>query len=324
MNHMNFAILMVLVHLAGCARQGNQPNAHISRFDVGQQLGKTLSLSEARYGFKTKLTREESSGEAVPDPPPSVFRTVRFDAPLGKMAAYISPDPQDGKRRPAIIWITGGDCNTIGNVWKEEPASNAQTASAFRKAGVIMMFPTLRGGNDNPGFREGFFGEVDDVVAAAEYLARQAFVDPNRIYLGGHSTGGTLVLLVAASSDRFRAVFSFGPVADVAGYDSELLPFDTSDERELALRSPGHWLHSIRVPVFVFEGTQDNSNSYDLQAMAQASTNAKVRFHTVKGADHFSVLGPTNKLIADEILRDEGPTTNLAFDEEQLSRPFQK
>jgi hypothetical protein len=40
-----------------------------------------------------------------------------------------------------------------------------------------MMFPSLRGGNDNPGAREGFYGEVDDVVAASEFLARQPYVD---------------------------------------------------------------------------------------------------------------------------------------------------
>ena len=28
------------------------------------------------------------------------------------------------------------------------------------------------------------------------------------IYLGGHSTGGTLVLLVSECTDRFRAIFS--------------------------------------------------------------------------------------------------------------------
>ena len=66
-----------------------------------------------------------------------------------------------------------------------------------------MMFPSLRGGNDNPGNKEGFLGEVDDVLAAADFLSKQEFVDPNRIYLGGHSTGGTLVLLVAACSNKF-------------------------------------------------------------------------------------------------------------------------
>src|SRR5262249_20473534 len=242
----------------------------------------TLSLPEAKYGFKTKLIRQESYGEAAPEPPPGLFRRVHYDAPLGKQVAYLSPDPGDAKRHPAIIWILGGDDqNSIGDVWSERPESDEQNASAFRKAGVVMMFPSLRGGNDNPGFREAFLGEVDDVVAAAAYLARQPFVDPDRIYLGGHSTGGTLVLLVAASTDRFRAVFSFGPKAAFSGYDDGwYLPFDTSDPRELPLRSPAYWLHSIRAPVLVFVGTvQDNLEH--VQAMEQISTNAKVRFYAV-------------------------------------------
>lgn len=49
------------------------------------------------------------------------------------------------------------------------------------------------------------------------HLAHQPYVDPNRIYLGGHSTGGTLALMTAEASDRFRAVFAFGPVSDVRG-----------------------------------------------------------------------------------------------------------
>ena len=35
-----------------------------------------------------------------------------------------------------------------------------------------MMFPSHRGGIDNPGQREGFFGEVDDILAALPYVDR--------------------------------------------------------------------------------------------------------------------------------------------------------
>jgi dipeptidyl aminopeptidase/acylaminoacyl peptidase len=164
---------------------------------------------------------------------------------------------------------------------------------------------------------------VDDVLAAADYLAKQPFVDPQRIYLGGMSTGGTLVLLVAASSDRFRAVFAFGPADDVAGYGPEDLPFDTSNPREFELRSPIRWLQAIRVPVFVFEGTV-RGNLASLRAMERASSNSKIRFHPIKGADHVSVLAPTARLTAGKILDDVGPEVNIVFTEEELNRPFAK
>ena len=294
--------ILVLLFLAGC---GQKPE--------------TVSLTEARQGFKTKLVPRESAKEPLPEPPPRVFRTVRYDSPAGKLAAYLTPDPKDGKKHPAIVWITGGDCNSVGDVWKETPASNDQTAAAFRKAGMVMMFPSLRGGNENPGDKEGFFGEVDDVLAAADYLGKQEFVDPHRIYLGGHSTGGTLVLLVAECSDRFRAVFSFGPMDNVAKYPREYLPFDTASAREIELRSPGRWLHSIKSPVFVFEGTTQG-NLDALLAMEQASTNPNVHFLAVSGKDHFGTLAPTNRLIAAKLLRDDGPTTNLKFTEEELGK----
>lgn len=283
-----------------------------------------MTLAEARRGFQTKLVRREAAGESLPKPPRTLFRPLTFDAPPGKLAAFLSPDPNDGKKHPVIIWITGGDCNTLDDgFWKKGSLNGDQTASGFRDAGIPMMFPTLRGGNKNPGFREGFFGEVDDVLAAADLLSKQPFVDPQRIYLGGMSNGGTLAILVAASSDRFRAVFAFGPADDVAGYDSKYLPFDTSNPREFELRSPIHWLHAMRVPVFVFEGTV-RGNLDSLQAMERASTNPKIRFHSVKGADHVSVLAPTARLIARKILSDDGPESNIMLTAEELNRPFAK
>jgi hypothetical protein len=71
----------------------------------------------------------------------------------------------------------------------------------------------------------------------------------------------------------------------------------------------------------VFEGTVD-SNLGSLQAMSRASTNALVHFHIIRGADHFGTLAPTTRLIAEKILRDDGPATNIAFTDDELSRPF--
>jgi dipeptidyl aminopeptidase/acylaminoacyl peptidase len=321
MKQIHFTLLTIFV-LAGCGRGGRTPSVKSSPGSGGQQPEQAASLIEARRGFQTKLVPRGSDKEPVPQPPPRLFRTIRYESPAGNLAAYLTPDPKDGKKHPAIIWITGGDCNSIDQgCWTEGPPANDQSASAFRKAGIVMMFPALRGGNDNPGNKEGFLGEVDDVLAAADFLGKQEFVDPNRIYLGGHSTGGTLVLLTAECSDRFRAIFSFGPADNVAGYGPEYMPFDTSNPREIALRSPGRWLTNIKSPTFVLEGTvQGNIGS--LQAMARSSTNPQVHFLPVRGATHFSILAPTTRFLADRILRDDGPACSLAFTEQEVSKPF--
>lgn len=156
------------------------------------------------------------------------------------------------------------------------------------------------------------------MLAAVDFLGRQDDVDPGRIYLGGHSTGGTLVVLVAASTDRLRTVFSFGPVDDVRRYPDEYIPFDASNPKEAELRSPGRWLASVRSPLFVFEGTDEPDNIGSLQAMAGRSRNALIRFLPVKGVNRFSILAPVNELLAAKVLADEGETTRIAISSEEL------
>jgi Fe-S cluster assembly iron-binding protein IscA/alpha/beta superfamily hydrolase len=283
----------------------------------------SITLVEARRGFKTALIRRESDKAPPPKPPAELFRIVHYEAPLGKFAAYLTPEPKDSKKHPTIIWIAGGDCNSIGSgCWHEGKPQNDQSAAAYRKVGLVMMFPALRGGNGNAGIKEGFLGEVDDVIAAAEFLSKQDYVDPKRIYLGGHSTGGTLAMLVAECSDRFRAVISFGPVNDLFGYGLKYNPFSITERKEMFLRSPGRWLHTIKVPTFVIEGEDGNSGA--LESMALTSKNPNIQFFNVKGANHFNILAPTNRLLAEKILKDDGPKLNLTLTKEELEKPFRK
>jgi hypothetical protein len=321
MKRLQLALASLLI-LAGC--EGPPASPPVTSTPPGSAEGrgpeKPASLVEARRGFATKLVRKESSTQRAPEPPANLFRLVHYESPAGKLPAYLGTWPRDGKKHPAIIWIFGGFDNDIGDVaWKVGRPDNDQSAAAFREAGIVMMYPSLRGGNEGIGFKEGFYGEVDDVLAAADFLAKQDYVDPKRIYLGGHSTGGTLVLLAAASTDRFRAVFSFGPVATVGGY-GDSLPFDISNRKELELRSPILWLGSIRCLTFVLEGADQPGNLGALEQMSRASRNPLVRFHPVKGVSHFSILGPVTKLVADSILRDLGPTPNIAFTDAQLDK----
>jgi dipeptidyl aminopeptidase/acylaminoacyl peptidase len=259
------------------------------------------TLTEARKGHTTTIVRTGTREAALPAPPKGVFDLIKFDSPLGKLSAYVTPNPGDGKKHPAIIWITGGDSNSVGEMWTPSPRANDQSAAAYRKAGIVTMFPSLRGGNDNPGKREGFYGEVDDVIAAAKYLAALPYVDPSQIYLGGHSTGGTLVMLVAQSTSQFRATFAFGPVGSPHSYGSEMTYHTPNDRKEIELRSPMLWLASVRSPLYVIEGF-DGGNISALDRMQTGNQNDKIRFLKVRNKNHFNVLAPANELIASRIL----------------------
>jgi alpha/beta superfamily hydrolase/ribosomal protein S27E len=281
------------------------------------------TLTEARRAVQTKLIRQDRSGERIPEPPKAFAKIVHYDAPSGQLAAYLTTILPDGKKRPAVIWISGGDFNSIDDgFFKISPPNNDQTAGAFWRSGIITMYPSLRGGNTNPGFKEGFLGEADDVLAAADFLVKQPGVDPERIYLGGHSTGGTLALLVAESTNPFRAIFSFGPADDIRGYGPEFMPFDHSIAAELEVRTPAKWIESVQNRTFVLEGMEQPGNVQALQAMSRSSRNSQVSFLAVPRANHFNILAPVTQLIATKILKDEGAATNITLKESELNLSF--
>jgi acetyl esterase/lipase len=165
------------------------------------------------------------------------------------------------------------------------------------------MYPALRGSNENPGKNECFLGEVDDVIAAHAYLAARQDVDPDRIYLVGHATGGTLSLLTAASTPRFAAVFAFGPVSDARQYGTPggggCLPADAAAE-EVALRAPVNFVASIRTPTFVFEGGV--GGNADLLDDLRARASRSVHFAVIPGLDSTSIVAPGTEAIARAIL----------------------
>jgi len=297
---MRTAILLLVFIFVGCApgpdaaRDSGPPPTRSST--ESQQ-----TLAAARKGFVTKiLTLGEFVG-APASPTGSDFQLIHYPSPVGDLAAYLTSDPSDGQKHAAIIWITGGDTNSIGDVWSLRDRSNDQSASAFRKAGIVMMFPSQRGGNDNPGQREGFYGEVDDILAATEYLSRLPYVDPEQIYLGGHSTGGTMVMLVGACSDRFRAIFSLGPAADPAHYGGRFVYCDPNDEKEMALRAPINWLHSVKTPMYVFEGAEGGGWDW-IQLMVDMNNNPQIQFFKIAEHDHFTMIAPLTEKLAELIV----------------------
>ncbi len=291
-------VFIFALSVIGCDTAPNSRSSSNSSPNEGQP-----TLREARKGFVTKIV---SLGESygAPETPPagSGFQLIHYQSPVGQNAAYVTADPGDGNKHPAIVWITGGDTNSIGDVWTPNERSNDQSASAFRKAGIVMMFPSQRGGNDNPGRREGFYGEVDDILAATNHLAKLPYVDANQIYLGGHSTGGTMVMLVGAYSDRYRAIFSLGPVAGAAQYGGDFVYCDPNDEMEMVLRSPILWLHDVKTPMYVFEGAEDG-NWDAIELMVAENSSPHIQFFQIPGHDHFSVIAPLTEKLADQIVK---------------------
>ncbi|MEN6668845.1 prolyl oligopeptidase family serine peptidase [Psychrobacter sp. B38] len=271
------------------------------------------TLASLHNHYQTTVKAEPMIQMPLPVPPPRLFEAVQYDSDAMSLAAFVTPDPADEKKHPAIVWLTGGESNTLADFWRKGAKSNDQTASPYRDAGVVMMFPTLRGGNDNAGHIEVNYGEVNDVIAAAQYLATLSYVDSNRIYLGGHSTGGTLALLVSevASSTHpnlFKEVISFGATQETMFLQD--VNFDKGDkQREVELRAPTRWIQDIKVPTWIIEGKSLSSNYRDLKPMCHKNPMLHCAF--IPNHDHFSVLYPINRHIAQQIMADQPISINV-------------
>lgn len=312
-------VIVALLAVVSCSRQASP--APVA--DPAPASTPHFSLPALKKSHPTKLIKQVRDQDPPPPPPAKVFDLVHYPAPLGSNLAYVTPIAPGGVRRPGIVWIAGGFTWGIDEgAWEPAERTNDQSARAFREAGIVLMRPALRGASGNPGQFEGFFGEVEDVLAAADFLAKRPDVDPKRIYLGGHSTGGTMALLAAESTDRFRAIFAFGPIAHVLHYGRDWGPYDASNNVESNLRSPLTFINDIVTPTFVIEG-QLGGNAQSialLQKKVVAGTH--VHFLLVPGASHFSQLASSTEVVARKILADDGPSSNISLTVDELEGAF--
>ncbi|ACX89960.1 conserved hypothetical protein [Pectobacterium parmentieri WPP163] len=297
---------------------------------MGAAFGYPLSdkdLSEARKGFHTQLVMDTLEPDGKADTPPKeIFNTVHYPSAVGPLVAYISPDPKDEKRHPAVVWAHGGYGGIGDFFWEPQDEDNDQSARAFREAGIVMMVPSWRGENDNPGKFEMFYGEVDDLHAAREYLAKLPYVDPKRIYVAGHSTGGTMALLANEYRAGFRAAFSLGGIPDLkvrldAGPTAVGPSFNTRNPQEFYLRSPRTFITHIKSPTFYFEGEESYWDE-ELKTMKDDALGAQVPFyaHSIPYGDHFTIILPITRLIAQKILQDTGESVSIGFSQSEIKK----
>jgi dipeptidyl aminopeptidase/acylaminoacyl peptidase len=209
----------------------------------------------ARAGFHTKLLKTgPAPQEWDPVQPPDGVTEVVYPSGGLRLKAWINAPQGNGERKPAVVFLHGGFAFGEDDWDQVEPLVDA---------GFIVMTPMLRGENGQPGAFTMFYDEVDDVIAAADYLAKQPYVDAKRIYVAGHSAGGTLTMLAAMASTKFRAAVSLSGSPDrvtfVNGGWRKKAPFDLSDTREFRLRSPVAYAKSFKCPARLYVGDEESA-----------------------------------------------------------------
>jgi dipeptidyl aminopeptidase/acylaminoacyl peptidase len=154
-------------------------------------------------------------------------------------------------------------------------------------------------------YRERLYGQwgvvdLQDVVAAVDFLVASERVDPDRVAIRGGSAGGYLVLAALAFTDRFRAGTNYFGVADIelllrqthkfeSRYGDALVgPLPAS--RDLCrARSPLYHLDGFRAPLLTLQGADDKvvpPNQSELIVDALKARGIPVAYIPFEGEQH--------------------------------------
>jgi dipeptidyl aminopeptidase/acylaminoacyl peptidase len=240
----------------------------------------------ARQRFQTRLLeRGPAPDEAQPLTPPPGAREIRYRSGALDLVAWISDDADRGASRPAVLFLHGGNALWQGH-W--------DLARPYVEAGYVAMMPALRGENGLPGNFSGFYDETADVLAAAEVLRAQPGVDPARLFLAGHSVGGTLTLLGAMSTRLFRAAASFSGNPDARAFFHrfpEDIRFNAADALEFDMRSAACFAESFKCPMLLLHGSSEHGADRAIRLTVARSQAAGLNVQRgVIDGDHSSAI----------------------------------
>jgi dipeptidyl aminopeptidase/acylaminoacyl peptidase len=252
----------------------------------------TEDYTEARSKFQTKLLTKGRAPQAwLSDKPPIGVQEIDYFSGNLRLKAWVDKPVDKAAPKPAVLFLHNGFA------FGDDDWAQAQP---FRDAGYITMLPKLRGENGLPGSYSMFYDEVEDVLAATDALAKLPGVDPKRLYVAGHSVGGTLAMLAAMSSNHFRAAASFSGSADQVVWSRgqpELVPFDPKDQREFQMRSPLAFPRSFKCPVRLFYGSDEFLFRKTSEKMAELATAAGLDVQALEvNGDHSSAVAPAMQL----------------------------
>jgi dipeptidyl aminopeptidase/acylaminoacyl peptidase len=271
--------------LAGLSLMACSPAWAQTRTPSGLQI-RTGDYAKDRAAFKTGLVIRAPAPQ--PHGMPSAPRGVReIDYPSGdlRLRAWIGLPAGAPERASVVLFLHGGFA------FSEE---DWEMARPFLEAGHAVVMPSVRGENGQAGTYSMFFDEVGDVLAVTDYVRSQPWADPQRIYVAGHSAGGTLAMLVALASPHYRAVAPFSGSPDqlmLAKGLPKIVPFDRKVQAEYEIRSPLCYATSFKAPARLFLGRREEFYRASTTLLATLARNAGKDVAAVEVAgDHFNAV----------------------------------
>jgi len=253
---------------------------------VAAKAPDAATLDDARKAYSTHLTVvSRAPQEYLPSVVPSGAKEVSYMSGNLRLKGWLSTT-RPGKASPAVVFLHGGFA-ADGDDWA--------AAQELIKQGYVLFMPQLRAENGNPGNFEMFGGEVDDAIAAGVYLQNQPGIDPKRVYLMGHSVGGSLAILTAQMRSPYRASASLSGYARLTewiDHFARIVPFNVRDPDERAIRDPYLYVYSVQVPLFMFTEESNLRAAEVNRAFCLQVAKTSGCHHAVIKGDHRTMIEP--------------------------------
>jgi dipeptidyl aminopeptidase/acylaminoacyl peptidase len=192
------------------------------------------------------------------------------DSERARIQSFVVKPPQfnPATKYPVLFLIHGGPQGAWGESW-----SYRWNPQVFASAGFVVVMPNPRG---STGYGQQFTDDINqdwggkvynDILATADYVAKQSWADTDRFSAAGGSYGGYMVNWLLGHSDRFKAFVSHAGVFDLKSMALETeelwftkwefggMPWETPDVHDKW--SPSNFVPNFKTPTLVVHGELD-------------------------------------------------------------------
>jgi acetyl esterase/lipase len=311
-----FEVLMVAVvfaffaHVITPPKAANGVGASTSNFDLSRaalptfpELPDSAFQTLRKSGVRVAQVdfRSANSGRNVP---PGSGMKIRVYLPPGEHAPH---------SLTCVLVAPAGTNMLVGNDLDDFDAiAYHAEALPYAQAGMVAVWYSLDGAHQEEAkgltkgwatayeaFRAAGAGTVNGRDALEFALRRLPMVDPARIFSAGHSSAGTVSLLLGAYEPRLRGSIAYAPATDLEKFHEQLLASSMSEILFPGIRdferkaSPKNQVARMQRPVFLFQAKDDSKvplSTTERFVQQLRETNPRVTFQTVETGDHYDAM----------------------------------
>lgn len=257
-------------------------------------------------GIRARAPLPELSAARTIQPGVLFQETILQPGPLPMKVWFYRPERANGKLPLVLVPPAGSTLFAgmdLGDGDRAEHYPYVRAGFAVGSFEIDGHVPDGPGASDEDilqgarAFRDAKAG-LNNAKAALDYfLAKSPDVDPNRVFIAGHSSAATLALLVAEHEPRIKGCVAYCGVSDV---EARVAPAIAALDRALPgyreflrFSSPKTHVEKLMCPVFLFHA-QDDDNVPVAQttnfAKLLKKTNADVTLDTSARGGHYESM----------------------------------